>query len=328
MTMNLSKNLAIPSWTSTFLLEILVMVIVAVFGSTSLKAQSYSQTDIKFANKFTYEAQPGERVLKTWYHYVVSRQGLKYVVRTFFPETGALTGYWTYQDRNLTILDGPFAMYSDDGVAITKGSYRNSRMQGPWSTSSAGQELVVGAYDTGLRIGEWKEFYLNGKEKSVFTFDAGEELGPYVMYDTLGVVIDKGNSILGERYTDLPPSEFESRIGRAIVDEFPCFGTCDPSLSISERAKVSGLEVSEYIKKNLQYPDAVRKFGIKGRVNASVLIDAEGNVADVQIVNGLCQPIADECKRLINEMPAWRPAIKGNKTTAVRVLVPFAFAPD
>jgi len=292
----------------------------------SSMGQDYSRTDIRFAKAHTYESSPGERVIKTWYHYVVSRKGLSYIVRTFYPETGAVTGYFTYQDRGLKILDGPFGIYSDDGLGATEGAYKENMLHGPWITKTGDQVLAEGTYDMGLRVGEWKELYTNGQVKSLFTFDGGEELGPYVRYDTLGVVLDKGNSILGERYTSLPPAEFEARRGRDIIDEFPCFGECNPSLSLGEKTRLSGLAVSQYIKDSLRSPEIVSQYGIQGRVNASVTIDEKGNVSDINIVNGLCQPIADECRRLIQSMPSWQPGLKNGKRAKVQVLIPFAFA--
>ena len=302
--------------------------IVYGFGVSPLSAQRYYQSDERFADAHSYEAAPGERVVKTWYDYVVTRKGLGYVVRTFFPETGALTGYYSYQDRGLRVLDGPFAMYSDDGDAAVEGAYAEGELTGPWRQTANGKPLIEGTYDGDLRVGEWREYYPSGELKTLFTYDGGEELGPYAMYDTLGVVLDKGNSILGERYTEMPAAEFEARRGRSIVDEFPCFGECDPSLTYAERATASGLAASAYIREHLVYPDVVRTYGISGRVNASVLIDAEGRVADVDIVNGLCQPIADECRRILEAMPAWRPGLKAGKPAAVRVLVPFSFTAE
>ena len=289
-------------------------------------AQRYAMTDARFAEAHTYEAEPGERVLRTWYHYVVSRHGMRYVVRTFFPETGALTSLRTFQDRGLKVLDGPFALYSDDGRAVTTGSYAEGELHGAWQAATEGQPLVAGTYDMGLRVGDWQEHYPNGQLKSSFTYDGGEELGPYVMYDTTGVVLDKGNSILGERYTEMPPAEFEARRGRQVVDEFPCFGECSEAENLAARTEASGIAVSEYIRDHLTTPDVVKTYGIGGRVNASVLIDAEGNVADVNIVNGLCQPLADECRRILGDMPRWEPGKKNGKPAAVRVLVPVHFA--
>lgn len=308
---------------SLMLLAFLLIALPNLLG----QQQQYARTDVKFLNAHTYEAAKGELVLKTWYNYVVSRKGLKYIVRTFFPETGAMTSYYTYQDRDLKILDGPFGVYSDDGIGTTEGTFKDNVLHGPWKTQTGDQVLAEGNYDMGLRIGEWKENYTNGQLKSLFTFDGGEELGPYVRYDTIGVVLDKGNSILGERYTSLPPAEFEARRGRDIIDEFPCFGECDPNISVGERTRLSGLAVSRYIQDSMRSPEIVAQYGIQGRVNASVTIDEKGKVAEINIVNGLCQPIADECRRLIESMPVWRPGIKNGKPAKVQVLIPFAFAP-
>ena len=303
-------------------------LLLALATGPSASAQEFYHTDARFAEAHTYEAEPGERVVKTWYHYVVARQGLRYVVRTFFPETGALTGLTTYADRGLDLRDGPFVMRSDDGRALTEGNYRAGELHGAWRTATDGQDLLSGAYEDGLRVGEWTEHYPDGQLKSTFTYVGGEELGPYVMYDTAGVVIDRGNSILGERYTELPAAEFEARRGRSIVDVFPCFGACDPALTNAERTEASGRAVSAYIREHLRTPDVVHAYGIGGRVNASVLVDAAGRVGDVEIVNGLCQPIADECRRLLTGMPAWTPGRKDGAPAAVRVLVPVMFAVD
>ncbi len=305
----------------------ILLIALIYFALPSVKGQDYTKTDVSFAKAHKYDAAPDERVLKTWYHYVVSRKGMKYVVRTFYPESGALISYFTYQDRGLKVLDGPFTLYSDDGDGKTEGTYVDNVLNGPWTTTTGTQILTEGTYDMGLRIGEWKEHYTNGQLKSLFTFDGGEELGPYVRYDTVGVVLDTGNSILGERYTSLPPAEFEARRGRDIIDEFPCFGECNPNLSIGERTRLSGLAVSRYIQENIKAPKEVALYGIQGRVNASVLINEKGIIEEVDIINGLCEPIAAECRRIIESMPSWRPGVKQGKPAPVRVLIPFAFAP-
>ena len=307
--------------------SILLLLALTYIAPPSALGQQYAKTDVRFAEAHNFEAAPDERVLKTWYHYVVSKKGMKYVVRTFYPETGALTSYYTYKDRGLKILDGPFTLYSDDELGKTEGTYVANVLTGPWTTTTGNQVLSEGNYDMGLRIGEWKEFYTNGQMKSLFTYDGGEELGPYVSYDTLGAVIDTGNSILGDRYTSLPPAEFEARRGRDIIDEFPCFGECDPTLSIVERTRLSGLAVSQFIQENLVAPEEVSLYGIQGRVNASVLINEKGIIEEVDIINGLCEPIAAECRRIIESMPVWRHGVKNGKPAKVRVLIPFVFTP-
>ena len=308
-------------------MKTLFTIFCAVACALSLAAQDFSRHDARFGESHTYEAASDERVLRTWYNYVVSKKGKKYVVRTFFPETGALVSYRTYFDPKLTILDGPYALYSDDGAAVTEGTYARNTLVGPWKTSSEGQALEAGVYDDGLRVDEWRQHYRNGQLKSLFTYVGGEELGPYALYDTVGVVLDTGNSMFGERYTSMPPAEFEERRGRAVIDEFPCFGTCDPNLTRAEQTQASGAAVSAYIREHLTYPEEVRPYGVAGRVNASVTIDATGKVVGVDVVNGLCAPIAEEVRRLLGGMPAWRPGTKNGKPAEVSVLIPFSFSP-
>ena len=293
----------------------------------SLHAQDFTRHDERFRESHTYDAGDDERVMRTWYNYVVSKKGKKYVVRTFFPETGALVSYHTYFDPGLTVLDGPYALYSDDGAAATEGTYARNTLVGPWRTSSQGQALEAGVYDDGLRVDEWRQHHPSGQLKSRFTYVGGEELGPYALYDTAGVVLDTGNSMFGERYTTLPPAEFEERRGRAVVDEFPCFGACDPAGTLTEQTAASGRAVSAYIREHLRYPEEVRQYGVAGRVNASVTIDRTGRVIGVDVVNGLCAPIAAEVRRLLLAMPDWRPGTKNGQPAEVSVLIPFSFSP-
>ena len=302
-------------------------LICALAAFASVAAQDFSRHDARFGESHTYEAADDERVMRTWYNYVVSKKGTKYVVRTFFPETGALVSYHTYFDAGLTVLDGPYALYSDDGAAATQGTYARGTLVGPWSTSADGQPLEAGVYDDGLRVDEWRQHYPNGQLKSCFTYVGGEELGPYALYDTAGVVLDTGNSMFGERYTSLPPAEFEERRGRAVIDEFPCFGACDAGGSLSEQTAASGQAVSNYIREHLRYPEEVRPYGVAGRVNASVTIDRTGKVVGVEVVNGLCAPIAAEVRRLLLAMPDWRPGTKNGEPADVSVLIPFSFSP-
>ncbi len=307
------------------LLRTVLIACCALLLPSGLQAQDYSRHDAAFAKTHTFELASNERVMRTWYHYTVSKVGTVYAVRTFFPETGALTSYHTYRDVTLKLLDGPFALYSDDGAAVVKGTYLRGQLQGEWTSATNGALVESGVYESGLRIGVWTQYFPNGKVRSSFSYDGGEELGPYVLYDTVGVVVDTGNSMFGERYTNLAPAEFDLRRGRSVVNEFPCFGSCDPGLSTSQRTDASGLAVSQYIQRELQYPDAIRKYGVQGRVNASVLINRDGKVADVRVVNGLCGPIAAECQRLLMAMPPWRPGTKGGQAAEVWVLVPFGF---
>lgn len=308
-----------------FLRVIGVFCFLALFNLNSSYGQRYIWSDSKYVGKFKYPRNKGERTLKTWYHYVVSQNKGRYIVRTFFPETGVLTSYKTYVDRKLSKLEGPFMLISDDQRATITGTYKNGFLHGHWESVSDSITLEVGNYDHGLKVGKWNTYYTNGNLKSFFTYDGGEELGEYAIYDTTGTIIDKGNSILNERYSSLPPAEYEAKKGRHIIDEYPCFGECNPNLSISQRAEQSRIAVSQYLQQKLVYPDSLRALNIYGRVNASVLIDKNGLIKDIRIVNGLCEPIAQVCRQTIMSMPKWTPGRINGKKADVRVLVPFGF---
>lgn len=71
--------------------------------------------------------------------------------------------------------------------------------------------------------------------------------------------------------------------------------------------------LSEYISSHLQYPTVSQENGVMGNVRVSYVIDEEGNVTDVEVMESIDPYLDEEAIRVISSMPKWKPGIKDGK---------------
>lgn len=72
-----------------------------------------------------------------------------------------------------------------------------------------------------------------------------------------------------------------------------------------------GLEV--YLARNKRTPFPAKSKGIKGNVQLRFLVNADGSLSDIRIINGLGYGCDEEALRLVKNMPIWNPAVKDNR---------------
>lgn len=71
-----------------------------------------------------------------------------------------------------------------------------------------------------------------------------------------------------------------------------------------------GLEV--YLARNKRTPFPAKTEGIAGIVELRFLVNTDGSLSDIRILKGLGYGCDEEALRLVENMPAWTPAIKNN----------------
>lgn len=81
----------------------------------------------------------------------------------------------------------------------------------------------------------------------------------------------------------------------------------------------------EYLKKNLKYPEEAESKHLEGTVRIEFTVTPEGKIENLKVTDGLSEECDAEAKRLVQEGPAWRPAIIKGRPAAqkVKVNVPF-----
>ncbi len=108
-----------------------------------------------------------------------------------------------------------------------------------------------------------------------------------------------------------PPTE-EEKLQFRIVQDMPQFP--------------GGLqEFSKWLTRNLKYPKQLEAAKVEGRVVAEFMINTDGSVTDVKIVNSL-HPLCDnEVLRVLRLMPRWTPGIENDHPCRTKVCVPVIF---
>lgn len=76
--------------------------------------------------------------------------------------------------------------------------------------------------------------------------------------------------------------------------------------------------LGQYITENLQYPVNAKEKGISGDVRVSYVIDKDGSITDVKVIESVDPDLDKEAVRLISSMPKWKPGIRQSKIVKMR----------
>lgn len=81
----------------------------------------------------------------------------------------------------------------------------------------------------------------------------------------------------------------------------------------------------QYLEENLQYPEAAKNQGVKGRVILQLTISPTGSITNIEVKRSLGSGCDEEAIRLIEEGPSWEPASRDgiNVESRIRVRVKF-----
>jgi TonB family protein len=99
----------------------------------------------------------------------------------------------------------------------------------------------------------------------------------------------------------------------------------EDNLSYKPQPENGTMSYRNYLKKNLKYPEEARKHNIQGNVRVEFTVMPDGKLAGFMIKRGLGYGCDEEALRLVQEGPAWKPALANGKKVEKRitVFVPF-----
>ena len=99
---------------------------------------------------------------------------------------------------------------------------------------------------------------------------------------------------------------------------------------VSENAEFPGGDValSDWMRKNMKYPEECRKQGIQGRVVISFVVNKDGSIVDLETVRSPHPALAEEGLRVVKSMPKWEPAKENGKVVRSRFNIPIMFRLD
>ncbi|OJJ20882.1 hypothetical protein BKI52_09895 [marine bacterium AO1-C] len=89
---------------------------------------------------------------------------------------------------------------------------------------------------------------------------------------------------------------------------------------------IGGLQaLSQYITKNLRYPELARRTGIEGRVFVEFVVEKNGSVSQLKVIKGIDKACDREALRVIGGFTKWQPGKHQGKTVRVRRSFPVLF---
>lgn len=111
-------------------------------------------------------------------------------------------------------------------------------------------------------------------------------------------------------------------IGEEKVEEFEEYNVYEARFEGGKEAFYT------YIRSNLKYPEHLRRMGILGTVLLSYVIDEEGKITEVKVVESVHEDLDKEAIRVLENSPNWIPAQRVGRKVKVRMKIPISFKLD
>jgi TonB family protein len=149
-----------------------------------------------------------------------------------------------------------------------------------------GQKIEEGSYEKGVKVGKW----IGGYNEYQFTenYQNGKLLN--------GVSQDKN----GNKYEYTELEEMPEYIG-------------------------GGQAIYRFLSKNVKYPKEAKRKRVQGTVKISFVINKEGKVENVSIIEGIGQGCDEEAVRAVSSMPQWKPGRQKGLPVVVKYAMPVFF---
>jgi hypothetical protein len=282
-------------------------------------AQDFDRSHSRYRDKFQFAMEPGERIERTWFHYTVSRlPDGHWTVRTFYPETGAMTALMTYKDKELGELDGPYSRWYDNGQLREQGRFSAGKRSGPWVSRQLNGAQQSGRYDKDRKQGLWESRDKDGNMLSSIPYLDGKRHGIGRQYGKEGLATDtlvyERDSLLNARAS-----------GPSTVERLPYLSSCDSVADEKQRFRCTEAFILGMLRKHLRYPAQAMDLEVTGLADFEFVIDQDGRMLEVLAKNALCRAIEEECRRVFGLLPEWRPGTQGGKPVKVAFNQPVRF---
>ena len=84
-------------------------------------------------------------------------------------------------------------------------------------------------------------------------------------------------------------------------------------------------ELFKYLAFNMIYPADAAKNKVEGRVLVTFVIEHDGSISNVNVVNSVYPSLDKEAIRVVSGMPKWIPGKANGKTVRVKYTIPITF---
>jgi protein TonB len=81
----------------------------------------------------------------------------------------------------------------------------------------------------------------------------------------------------------------------------------------------------KWLTKNLKYPATAQQRKVQGRVVAQFIVNTDGSISNLEIVERLSTECDREAMRVLRMMPNWQPGVMNAKPCRTKVCIPIVF---
>ena len=85
------------------------------------------------------------------------------------------------------------------------------------------------------------------------------------------------------------------------------------------------VELMKWLTKNLKYPISAERRGIQGKVLAQFIVNKDGSISDICLLNHVDNSLDREAMRVMRLMPPWKPGQMYDKPCRTLVCIPIVF---
>lgn len=160
--------------------------------------------------------------------------------------------------------------------------------------------------------GKLKEWYETGQLRRDIDFKSGKLNGQFLTY------WDNGKPKRIDRYENNK------------LIEGKCFnfdGVATTYYDYVKKPEFPGgmNELMEHLGKELKYPNKARKEEIEGRVLVGFIVNKDGNISDIKIIQGLNKQLDEEAIRVVKKMPKWKPGMQDGEAVRTAFNLPIEY---
>jgi len=238
------------------------------------------------------------------------------ILKRYYPDNKTITQLITSKTDKFKVKHGLFQERWDDGTLVTSGMYSHNLKDGEWRENIH----EIGIYVDGKKEGSWKT-YKDSLVTNESNYSNGVLHGKELVYDSLGQIkleqeFNQGALISSTMDTTIKKSE-----------EMPRFPGCENlNLSKEDLDECAKKKLLEYIYGSLKYPKKARERDIQGKALLQYVVDTNGDIVDIYVLNGVSKEIEKETIKLIQNMPTWIPGKQDGKAVKVLYTLPVVFA--
>jgi len=113
-----------------------------------------------------------------------------------------------------------------------------------------------------------------------------------------------------KNYKEINPNKGAG--GFSLVDQWPMYSGGE-------------MGINEHIKNELKYPEEALNDSIQGRVVVRYVVQTDGNVGEIEVVESIHPLLDEEAKRVIRAMEKWKPGVQRGKPIKAAYLQAFNF---